>query len=274
MTKTKSISILGCGWLGLPLAKAFVQKKWHVRGSTTHADKLPLLKENHIEPYLIRVSPDQHDDMDAAFFDSEVFIINIPPGRKNPDVAKRYPQQMQSVARAAAHGNVKKILFVSSTSVYPNLNREVTEDDAHMPDKENGRAVWQAEQVFLNHPNFQTTIVRFCGLYGPERNPGRFLAGKTLKTSGDAGVNLIHLQDCLAIIIRLVEEGVWGEVFNACADAHPSKSTYYQKVAREAGLDAPVFTHEEPESFKLVNSHKLKKRLNYQFVHPDPLKST
>lgn len=31
----KTISILGCGWLGLPLAKKLVENQWIVNGSTT-----------------------------------------------------------------------------------------------------------------------------------------------------------------------------------------------------------------------------------------------
>ena len=41
MTK---ISILGCGWLGLPLAKALIENGFSVKGSTTSTDKLTALE--------------------------------------------------------------------------------------------------------------------------------------------------------------------------------------------------------------------------------------
>jgi len=33
------ISILGCGWLGLPLAKAILENEFSVKGSTTSREK-------------------------------------------------------------------------------------------------------------------------------------------------------------------------------------------------------------------------------------------
>ena len=50
MTK---ISILGCGWLGLPLAKALLEKGFSVNGSTTSTEKLSILENAGISPFLI-----------------------------------------------------------------------------------------------------------------------------------------------------------------------------------------------------------------------------
>lgn len=268
----KSISILGCGWLGMPLAQHLVQQGYQVKGSTTHPDKLAVLQKNKIIPYLIQLDPEINPDYDAAFFESEVLVINIPPKRQ-PETASMYLRQMDILINIVSRSSVKKVLFISSTSVYPDLNREVTEDDAKDPDKASGAVLLQAETAFLNHKHFQTTVLRFCGLYGPDRNPGRFLAGKVLNTSGNAGVNLIHLEDCIHIMSRIVEQEVWGEVFNACADLHPAKNDFYPQAAQALGLEAPRFEGIQEEPFKIVRSEKLKDRLNYQFLHPDPLQS-
>jgi 3-hydroxyisobutyrate dehydrogenase-like beta-hydroxyacid dehydrogenase len=50
MTK---ISILGCGWLGLPLAKVLVKNGFSVKGSTTTQDKILVLKQLGVDPFLI-----------------------------------------------------------------------------------------------------------------------------------------------------------------------------------------------------------------------------
>ena len=47
------ISILGCGWLGLPLAKKLIEKKYSVNGSTTSEKKLSILKDAGINPFLV-----------------------------------------------------------------------------------------------------------------------------------------------------------------------------------------------------------------------------
>ena len=47
------IGIIGCGWLGLPLAKEFISNNYKVKGSTTTKEKLEILKTEGIEAYLI-----------------------------------------------------------------------------------------------------------------------------------------------------------------------------------------------------------------------------
>ena len=50
------IGIIGCGWLGLPLAKEFISNNYKVKGSTTTKEKLEILKTEGIEAYLIDLS--------------------------------------------------------------------------------------------------------------------------------------------------------------------------------------------------------------------------
>ena len=75
------VSILGCGWLGFPLAKKLIEIDFEVKGSTTSENKLDLLKSNNIEPFLITISEDKITGTISEFlYDSEILIINIPPG--------------------------------------------------------------------------------------------------------------------------------------------------------------------------------------------------
>ncbi|SMG63646.1 [similarity to] dTDP-glucose 4,6-dehydratase, partial [methanotrophic bacterial endosymbiont of Bathymodiolus sp.] len=70
---------------------------------------------------------------------------------------------------------------VSSTSVYANLNTIVNEEEG----AELGQsALYQIEQLFSNNTHFLTTVVRFSGLIGYKRHPGRvFCAGKSGATA-------------------------------------------------------------------------------------------
>jgi 3-hydroxyisobutyrate dehydrogenase-like beta-hydroxyacid dehydrogenase len=62
------ISILGCGWLGFPLAKKLIEIGFEVKGSTTSENKLALLKSNNIEPFLLRLSESKISDSVSEFF--------------------------------------------------------------------------------------------------------------------------------------------------------------------------------------------------------------
>ena len=263
------ISILGCGWLGLPLAQTLLQRGHPVKGSTTREEKLATLDKRGITPYLIRFDPEINDDYQPDFFDSEVLIVNIPP-KRSQETVHQYPQQIASLLRVIEDSSVQKVLFVSSTSVYPNVNRTVRESDTSEEVKASGRALLTTERMVREQPGIETTVLRFCGLFGPERNPGRFLAGKTLDSSGQVPVNMIHLDDCIAIIVEILEKEVWGETFNACADAHPTKMEFYGEAARRLSFDPPRFAATEADAHKVVDSSKLKVALNYRFKYPDP----
>jgi UDP-N-acetyl-D-mannosaminuronate dehydrogenase len=77
MTK---ISILGCGWLGLPLAKALIENGFSVKGSTTSTDKLALLENAGITPFLIEIGENEINGNVVEFLEeSRILIINIPP---------------------------------------------------------------------------------------------------------------------------------------------------------------------------------------------------
>ncbi|PCH61795.1 MAG: hypothetical protein COC19_04240 [SAR86 cluster bacterium] len=52
----KEISLLGCGWLGFPLAINLTRKGYNVKGSTTSESKLAKLKSNGIIPFCIHLS--------------------------------------------------------------------------------------------------------------------------------------------------------------------------------------------------------------------------
>ena len=48
----KVVSVIGCGWLGFPLAKLLINKGFSVKGSTTQQEKISLLENAGIEAYL------------------------------------------------------------------------------------------------------------------------------------------------------------------------------------------------------------------------------
>jgi len=273
------VSILGCGWLGRPLAQHLVAQKVHVRGSTTTPEKVGALRDDGIEPYLLTLGPELAGENVSAFFASPVLVLNVPPSRTADDAEAHYRRQIDAVREAAADGAVEWILFASSTGVYPNVERTVTEADQPpgrpeaLPGtrRSTGRAALAAEERLMRDSSFATTIVRFGGLYGGDRHPGRFLAGRSDIGRPEAPVNLIHQDDCVALLATLLDQNVREEVFNACADAHPTRQALYTRAAEALGLAPPTFDESDTTTGKRVDNQKVKDRCGYQFRHPDPV---
>ena len=121
--------------------------------------------------------------------------------------------------------------------------------------------------MFINNRGFKSTIVRFGGLIGYSRNPVHFFQDGKLIHNPDSYVNLIHRDDCLEIISQIVEQDIWGEVFNCCADSHPTKREFYTQLAKSMGAPPPNFECSKIKSYKLISNKKVKNILNYEFLH-------
>ncbi len=269
--KKETITILGCGWLGLPLAQKLVEQSYSVKGSTTREEKLEALHDAGVEPWLVRLDPELNGDDIVAFLQSDTLIVNIPPLRRD-DIVEYHIEQFSSLIDALGQSPVRSVLLVSSTSVYPATNREVTEEDAVDPESLAGQALLLVEEMLMQESGFQTTVLRFGGLIGYDRNPAKYLASMSEIAHPDQPMNLIHRDDCVKIISEIIRLKQWGEVFNACSPVHPLRKEYYGRAAEIAGLPSiPLAPSTEPAPYKLVNSDKLISALHYHFLYPDPV---
>ncbi|AUX17624.1 SDR family NAD(P)-dependent oxidoreductase [Flavobacterium columnare] len=273
----QKISLLGCGWLGLPLAESLIKKGFLVKGSTTTLEKIPLLQEKGILPYLVSITDTHIEAKDIAdFLDSDILIINFPPKRR-AEIITYHTKQFEKLIPEILKSKIQKILLISSTSVYPNTNKRiiVTEKETGTPEKESGKALLAVEKMLLDQIKFKTTIIRFSGLIGYDRMPGRFLAGKKEVENGEAPINVIHQDDCINIIETIINhhdhKEIWNDVFNASADLHPKRKEYYELAAEKIGLEKPTFAITQKIVYKIINSDKLKTKLGYQFKYPNPL---
>jgi len=261
----KQISILGCGWLGLPLAQSLIENGFVVKGSTTSLDKIPLLSELRIESFLISISNEGVEGSVKDFLEnSELLIINIPPKLRAVE-KDNFVAKIQYLIPHIEMSSISKVIFISSTSVYEDSDKIVTETSISNPSTESGKQLLEVERILQNNTSFQITIVRFGGLIGEDRHPIHFLAGRTNIENPDAPINLIHLVDCIGIIENIIELDCWNETFNAVTPFHPSRKEYYTEKALALNLALPEFNTTLPSIGKTISSEKVQKVLDYHF---------
>lgn len=266
------ISILGCGWLGLPLAMALQKNGYSVKGSTTSDGKVPVLKQHGIEPFLIRLPLKVEDAPAPAFFDADVLVITAPFRRSLSDPFDYY-RQMDSILPYVAASPVQLIVFTSSTAVYDNSDFPIDEKGS-ISSSPRAQALFATERLLWENTGRKVTIVRLSGLYGPERPPGRFLAGKQGLQNGNSPVNLIHLDDAIGIVMAIIKGNMGNEVFNASSDFHGSRKAFYTEAARRMGLPEPHFVSESgPGPYKKISNEKVKKMLGYYFLYDNPFEA-
>jgi NAD dependent epimerase/dehydratase family enzyme len=91
------------------------------------------------------------------------------------------------------------------------------------------------------------------------------LSGKENLENPDAPVNLIHQNDCIGVILEIINQSKWNEIYNAVAPFHPTREVYYTQKALDLNLELPKFSSEKSNIKKIISSEKVEAVLNYKF---------
>ncbi|QKG56695.1 SDR family NAD(P)-dependent oxidoreductase [Hymenobacter sp. BRD128] len=253
------------------MAKHLLAQGHRVLGTTTTAEQLPLLATEGIEGHLLQLGSEfsAADEARLASLLGQVttLVLNVPP---RAAVAGGYPQLLRPVHRAVAAARLQAVLFVSTTGVYPDEPRLMRETDA-ISTRDAASDVLRTEGHFVpRYGQWQSTVVRLGGLIGPDRAPGRFLAGRRNLPQGDAPTNLLHLTDAVGVLSTIIDHNIWGHTLNVCAASHPLRRDFYPVAARYLGLEPPTFSPNGGGS-KIIDSERLRALVPYTFQHDDVL---
>jgi len=261
----RKVSILGCGWLGKTLALELTTNGWGVKGSVTSVEKLEVLQSAGITPFLIDL--DKPDELPADFL-SDQLIIAMPPGRNRNYAA--YPFKIRRIIEPfLAHGS--RVVLISSTAVYPKRSGNWKEEDSFIPDSETAMAIWNGESELLNSGAVNSVILRFAGLIDSDRNPATFNLSNRNQLIGNEPVNMIHRTDCIHILKLLLANKEINGVFNACADAHPVRSAFYEAAFRNTAKETPAMKAVDSPIHRIIDGAKLKTTLGFDYAFPDPV---
>ncbi|MEP5430602.1 MAG: NAD(P)H-binding protein [Flavobacteriaceae bacterium] len=253
----KNIGVLGCGWLGLPLAKQLVKEGHSVYGTTTSKEKLAQLTKEAIQAYKIALNSSEIlGDIRGFLSHVDILIVNVPPKLRGKK-PENFVEKMKLLHLEVKKSNVSKLIFISSTSVYGAISGEVTEENTPLPNTESGIQLYESEQLFSLDTSFHTTIIRFGGLIGPTRHRVTMLSKRKNLSNGGDPVNLIHLLDCIHMIMTIIKNEYWGELFNGVYPLHPIKEDYYTEEARKMGISPPHYAeNNKKEPGKLIFGKK------------------
>ncbi len=260
---SKKIGVLGCGWLGLPLAKALVRQSYSVYGTTTSTEKLALLQKEGIIAFPISISASGiagniHDFLSNI----DILIINIPPKLRS-GTEESFVDKIRRLHSAIKDCAVKNVIFTSSTVVYGAIQGEVTEKTEPNPITASGKQLLESEQLFITDDKLHTTVIRFGGLIGPNRHPITMLSGRTNLKNGNDPINLIHLDDCIHMISTILKNELWNELFNGVYPNHPSKKEYYTQEALKRNIPTPDYdTDSQATAGKIVLSQNFLDKLH------------
>lgn len=253
----EKVSILGCGWIGRPLGKRLSSIGYTVKGSTTRTSMLAQIALEGVLPFQLNANPVPFGPNVDGFFDCDVLVVCIPPPSK-PLIPDWAFMVHSSVSRKAVEYGIKKVILISSTSVYPDEARTYREADAQrVVSKHSGTVMLDLEKCYTLG-SFSSVVLRLGGLFGPDRDPGKFLSAHRSNLNPDNPVNMVHLDDVVAAIQFCIENDAQHEVFNVVSPNHSTRRGFYNKAAALRGIT--LTWNQDSSGGKKVSSEKIQQR--------------
>jgi nucleoside-diphosphate-sugar epimerase len=231
--------IIGCGYVGLPLALRLKEQGNEVAGWVHSQASADLLAEHHFSR--IVVGSVAADDIWKDICDTYDLVIHCASsGRRGGEAYKEV--FLEGARMMARHQPQARKLFVSSTSVYGQTQGEmVTEESAAEPVSATSRILREAENVALASG---AMIVRSPGIYGPNRSVlfEKFRGGDAIiEGDGLRWINLIHRDDLVAALLHLAEVGEPGRIYNATDNTPVNYRDFYVWCGDFLGKPVPPF---------------------------------
>jgi nucleoside-diphosphate-sugar epimerase len=256
------IGIIGCGWLGIRLAK-YLSKKHDIYTTTTLESKKEKLIESGFKSLVIKFFDDkilEKSEIVEKFLELDIIIITVPFSKSTKIhlLQNRFDNLSLFIDKFK-----NQIFLMSSIGIYPQTEREITEDNILEEDL-NPSILFVEKLMRSNYP--QINILRLGGLMGDNRIFSNYEI-----TAPEQVVNHIHYQDICYIVEKMIEKGITTKTYNIVAPMHPTKQEIidYQKGSKNEQVEA------KSKPFgRIILSKKSEIELDFIYKHPNPVTFT
>jgi nucleoside-diphosphate-sugar epimerase len=236
------VAILGCGYVGLELARQLEAAGHTAVGVRRSEDGLAAVRETGADAV-------QADVTDAESLDSvpdvDAVVFAASSGGRGAEAAREvYVEGLRTAVEAfgGREDAPARFVYTSSTGVYGDHDGDWVDEDTPLdPTTEKTEVLVAAERVALDQaPEFgmDPAVVRFAGLYGPDRyRLTRYLEGPVT----EGYLNMVHREDAAGVVrFALTDDAAVDEDVLLAVDDEPvEKWAFADWLADECGVDRP-----------------------------------
>jgi nucleoside-diphosphate-sugar epimerase len=266
--------VVGCGFLGLRAAKLWKNQGDKVYAVTRSEHRAETFRKLGLHPIVADVT--KPETLQLPQTDTVLLAVGMDRTAYS-DIRMVYVDGLKNVL-SALDDSVKQLIYISSTGVYGNFDGEwVSEDSPTEPSREGGHACLAAEEL-IKDSRFadRATILRFAGIYGPDRVPTqKLIQSKSWnKLSANGYLNLIHADDGANIVRIVADQAPSGETFLVSDGSPPLRREYYEFIAEFFNEDiqwneSPPDPNDRSSNSKRIANTKLTARFQFNFQYPD-----
>lgn len=178
-----------------------------------------------------------------------VIFLASPDARNEESYRQLYqialPQFIQCLK--SSDNTIESFIFVSSTGIYDQTDGHwVDESTPLLLASERSRSLAAAEQTVLES-GFNYTVVRFSGIYGPDRHYllDKLLQGDAHFVDGNVYSNRIHRDDCAGVIDHILHLDDPKPLYLATDDEPTPINEVLSWLCVKTGMKMQSMPHEE-----------------------------
>ena len=232
------VTVLGCGYVGTELARQLLDAGHEVTAVRRSEAGVATLRNAGIDARRADVT-DPSTLADLPGTDAVVFAASS--GGRGADAAREvFVRGLENAVTEYAEraDSPERLVYTSSTGVYGDHGGEwVGEETTVEATTEKTAVLVDAERVARDADAFDATVVRFAGLYGPDRyRLERYLEGPVV----EGYLNMLHRDDAAGVLRFALETGVDVPVLLAVDDEPVSKPAFATWLADQCGVDRPA----------------------------------
>jgi nucleoside-diphosphate-sugar epimerase len=228
--------IIGCGYVGRPLAQALLAGGDAVTGWVRSEESATELAAHGLTRVIVGSVADKPCWQQAGTFDAVIHCASSGGG----GAAAYREVYLEGARQMNRHQPQARRILVSSTSVYGQTGGEwVDESSPTDPAAETSRVLVETEREALAAG---AIIVRAAGIYGPRRAAlfEKFRRGDAvMEGAGSRWINQIHQLDLVAAIAHLLDAGTPGEIYNVTDDEPVMLRDFYAWCSETLKMPLP-----------------------------------
>lgn len=272
--------IVGCGYLGLRVAKQLLE-----RGETVTA----MTRQHHPRADwdalgIHTISGDVLNRQSLHALPAADLLIYAVGFDRTANADKRavYVDGVRNVL-TEVRARIPRVIYVSSTSVYGQQAGEIVDESAVCePDTESGRICLNAEgvvrELYVDSAAAPIRmILRLAGIYGPGRLIARqeqLMKGVPIAGNPLSWLNLVHVEDAARAICIAAARPFPADLY-LLSDAMPhQRREFYSAIAHRIGAPKPTFVcADESLLNKRCDSRRIQWELPLKLQFPDAVQA-
>ncbi len=279
--------VIGCGYLGARVARHWRDQGDSVWATTRSERRAGEFRQRQWRPLVADITaPESLKTAFSGLPRIDTVLIAVGYDRNSHHDRRHVyvdglAHVLDSLPTSAQH-----LVYISSTGVFGDANGDwVDETTPPNPEREGGKALWEAEGVLGNSPwKRRSTILRLAGLYGPGRIPNldrvrQWLDGQdTSAVNRDGFLNLVHVSDVVRLVAMVAQREPAGELFLVSDGSPTLRREYYAYLESKLQdrRDGGRVRNQDPQrdapairSGKRISNRKLLRTLDFRFEYPD-----